>query len=190
MNSCGYSSQVPELSPFPFPSSSSDQEHDILLALFIQHRHRIQELHLGKPPSAWMNLLSVPDDHLVCLSIKEPPKQLKEPLLLNVSCSHLALRETTRRINLRWEFITVLCLVELREDVCVELLKQCVNLVEYRNNAPISTTFNTPMPTSPFTLPYLKTFEWSVCYESLARLCHASKRPHTSPGDTCADRRN
>jgi hypothetical protein len=147
---------------------SSEQEDAIVLPLLCQHARRIQELHLDNPPRVWTYALSTPHHRLVRLSIDNTQASM-EPLLLNTPCAHLTLRYTNARIELCWSTITVLHLFELRIDVCLELLRECVNLVEYRSQAPSSDliTSDIPLPTSPFILPYLKTFEWSLYKESL-----------------------
>lgn len=129
-------------------------------------KSRIQELHLNQPPESLISDLTSSYTSLFRLSISSPQYKAKV-LSLDVPCSHLTLQHTTMRVELHSATITNLHLRELREDVCLELLKVCVNMVEFRCRSPNSENFPIPLPTSPFTLPHLKTLEWSLCTQSI-----------------------
>ncbi|KAF5354763.1 hypothetical protein D9756_005709 [Leucocoprinus leucothites] len=132
----------------------------------LEHSHRIRELHLTNPPPSWVRSLTSSYTTMFCLSIENPPGD--DDLFFDVPCSHLSIEFTTSRILPRWATITHLCLTELQEDVCLELLKECINLVEFRNRAPTNFDLGPriPVPTSPFILPDLKIFEWPVYSQS------------------------
>jgi hypothetical protein len=130
-----------------------------VLALFMQHAHRIQNLHLSCPPEGWINALSAMNNPLGFLSIDAPEGSWND-LQVDASCSHLILRSFTR-VRLRcWENITVLHLFAMEDKVCFGLLKECINLVEYRHRQKVFNWDNRVNVDGPFTLPHLKVFEW------------------------------
>jgi hypothetical protein len=135
-----------------------------IISLLLQHRHRIRELHLFHPLPEGLDSFPGFSKNLICLSLVS----LRTWDLSALTCPHLIIRDIDypEKTCLHWESITVLHLSGLWEYHCVDLLRSCVHLVEYRAQEPRRPYIEDTLRSSPFTLPYLKTLEYPVDNDS------------------------
>ncbi|XP_006457153.1 hypothetical protein AGABI2DRAFT_123018 [Agaricus bisporus var. bisporus H97] len=139
----------------------------VLAPVLQEYASRIHMLYVYNAPSTWLkdNIPSFVNLELLCL---EGDLHEDDVTSVDSTCTRLILKGLSCRFSLSCSKIEVLHLDSMPVDVCLELLQKCTHLIEYRLRDPCADTFDAevPLPSSPFILPRLKLFEWTVQYES------------------------
>ncbi|KXN85739.1 hypothetical protein AN958_10922 [Leucoagaricus sp. SymC.cos] len=140
----------------------SDLRHGLLDEsvdpLIKQNVSRISTLRLVHPPDEFLSLMGFLPI-LKELSVKYCSRSV---LGIPPGCQHLTLAQHFGDVMVATvNSITVLRLSSIPIDVCLNLLRQCPNLAEYRNRYPeVHVNDDIELPRTPFTLSRLEIFEW------------------------------
>ncbi|KAJ3569915.1 hypothetical protein NP233_g4741 [Leucocoprinus birnbaumii] len=127
-------------------------------SLIYENKARIQELRLVRPSDSWIQLVPLLS-RLANFVVKHCPRI---ELLVPSECSHLTLVEHYGQVQLaNYHTLTVLRLGHIAVDVALNLLRQCSNLIEFRNRNPeVYHHDEIELPDEPFSLVQLEIFEW------------------------------
>ncbi|KAF5352816.1 hypothetical protein D9756_006141 [Leucocoprinus leucothites] len=131
---------------------------DETMGLIYKNKNRIQSLRLVQAPESWMQHVPL----LPYIAEFHAKYCLWAELQVPGKCSHLTVDEHYGDVRLMtYHTLTVLRLRRVSVDVALNLLRQCPNLIEYRNREPeVYLHDEIELPTEPFSLAQLETFEW------------------------------
>ncbi|EKM81229.1 hypothetical protein AGABI1DRAFT_127245 [Agaricus bisporus var. burnettii JB137-S8] len=162
------SESLPVSASFSLRSASYLGQSAILNSIVLEHTARIRMLHVRGATRNWLK------QHIACFIdleslFLEDAITRKEILSVKNPCPRLVLKKIRCRISLAWSKIRVLHLIDIPADVSLEMLEKCTNLIEFRLRDPVvSRVERVQLPSSPFILPCLELFEWSVYRNSEA----------------------
>ncbi|KAF7761181.1 hypothetical protein Agabi119p4_10590 [Agaricus bisporus var. burnettii] len=152
---------------FPIDSIGRNFHPVVLASMSLREQaSHIHMLHIRNASTTWLveQIPSFVNLELLCLQSDDSIED--ESVLIDNSCIRLVLKNYSCRFSLSCSKIEVLHLGRMPVDVCLEMLQNCTHLIEFRLRYPCNSRFEEiPLPSSPFTLPRLKLFEWMVDYE-------------------------